>query len=338
MADFREYQGANFVTEFLVHYGVGHDKGGHSGRFPWGSGDRPKQDLESNKGKKKERRGLTDTQKNAIRTAVRIAGTALVAYGAYKLQTSGSSHVQKLIQHGRNTIDDDLFKDAEIIKKDGSVVDENLKEYRDLFNKNLEKVSSNDSVSETIKKQISEAKTAGYKELNIVEPWSDCLKRVNIHKNDPDSTNNCASCGLAGYLRSIGIDTNSVKMKVGKDGLGFFQEIIKNPDKHILKIFDPSQKFARSQKDAAQMILKRFKDDGATGMLAVGWKNQDAGHFFNWKIENGTVKFFDFQVGKEDAVENGNYWKRIDPNYECFVARLDDAELDWNAVRKYAQR
>ena len=23
----------------LIHYGVGHDKGGHSGRYPWGSGD-----------------------------------------------------------------------------------------------------------------------------------------------------------------------------------------------------------------------------------------------------------------------------------------------------------
>lgn len=24
-----------------MHYGVGHDKGGHSGRYPWGSGDNP---------------------------------------------------------------------------------------------------------------------------------------------------------------------------------------------------------------------------------------------------------------------------------------------------------
>ena len=24
--------------DFLQHYGVGHDKGGHSGRYPWGSG------------------------------------------------------------------------------------------------------------------------------------------------------------------------------------------------------------------------------------------------------------------------------------------------------------
>ena len=26
------------IEKYLIHYGVGHDKGGHSGRYPWGSG------------------------------------------------------------------------------------------------------------------------------------------------------------------------------------------------------------------------------------------------------------------------------------------------------------
>ena len=26
---------------YIMHYGVGHDKGGHSGRYPWGSGENP---------------------------------------------------------------------------------------------------------------------------------------------------------------------------------------------------------------------------------------------------------------------------------------------------------
>ena len=41
--DFRLYAGVDFSSEFLAHYGVGHDQGGHSGRYPWGSGDRPRQ-------------------------------------------------------------------------------------------------------------------------------------------------------------------------------------------------------------------------------------------------------------------------------------------------------
>lgn len=31
------------MGEYLIHYGVGHDKGGHSGRYPWGSGENPSQ-------------------------------------------------------------------------------------------------------------------------------------------------------------------------------------------------------------------------------------------------------------------------------------------------------
>ena len=43
MADFRDYIGLD-LTGYLMHYGVGHEHGGHSGRYPWGSGKRPKQD------------------------------------------------------------------------------------------------------------------------------------------------------------------------------------------------------------------------------------------------------------------------------------------------------
>lgn len=39
MPDFRTYQGVDFSSGFLVHYGVGHLQGGHSGRWPWGSGE-----------------------------------------------------------------------------------------------------------------------------------------------------------------------------------------------------------------------------------------------------------------------------------------------------------
>jgi len=52
MADFREYQGIDFSSMFLVHYGVGHENGGHSGRYAWGSGDSPWQSLPFGKGSK----------------------------------------------------------------------------------------------------------------------------------------------------------------------------------------------------------------------------------------------------------------------------------------------
>lgn len=32
------YANLGYRSPYLSHYGVGHDKGGHSGRYPWGSG------------------------------------------------------------------------------------------------------------------------------------------------------------------------------------------------------------------------------------------------------------------------------------------------------------
>lgn len=40
---------------YIMHYGVGHDKGGHSGRYPWGSGDKIKNALKTVK-----ERGIND--------------------------------------------------------------------------------------------------------------------------------------------------------------------------------------------------------------------------------------------------------------------------------------
>jgi len=34
---------------YIMHYGVGHDEGGHSGRYPWGSGENPYQDIRARK-------------------------------------------------------------------------------------------------------------------------------------------------------------------------------------------------------------------------------------------------------------------------------------------------
>lgn len=41
------------MFNYLMHYGVGHDKGGNSGRYPWGSGEKAKQTLKENKQNRK---------------------------------------------------------------------------------------------------------------------------------------------------------------------------------------------------------------------------------------------------------------------------------------------
>ena len=53
-------------SPYLIHYGKGHDQGGHSGRYPWGSGERPKQSLEGLTPKEKIK-ALRDTRKSSIK-------------------------------------------------------------------------------------------------------------------------------------------------------------------------------------------------------------------------------------------------------------------------------
>lgn len=55
MADFREYIGVDFTDQFLQHYGVGHEHGGHSGRYPWGSYNNVKGGTSTSAKKKKKR-------------------------------------------------------------------------------------------------------------------------------------------------------------------------------------------------------------------------------------------------------------------------------------------
>lgn len=84
MANYSYYEGRD-STAPLRHYGVGHDKGGHSGRYPWGSGKNPKGKRSASSSEPK-RKGLSKNQKTAIKVGATIAGAALASYGIYQLQ------------------------------------------------------------------------------------------------------------------------------------------------------------------------------------------------------------------------------------------------------------
>ena len=43
MSSIKEFIKYIVCGDELMHYGVGHLDGGHSGRYPWGSGDNPEQ-------------------------------------------------------------------------------------------------------------------------------------------------------------------------------------------------------------------------------------------------------------------------------------------------------
>lgn len=52
---------------YIIHYGVGHDKGGHSGRYPWGSGENPYGGKKNLKYHIKDRKKIYETIDNKMK-------------------------------------------------------------------------------------------------------------------------------------------------------------------------------------------------------------------------------------------------------------------------------
>lgn len=68
MNDDAIYIGTQLADEYLAHFGKGHLDGGRSGRYPWGSGERPRQSEE------RPRRNLKELSKSMAAAAGRVGG------------------------------------------------------------------------------------------------------------------------------------------------------------------------------------------------------------------------------------------------------------------------
>lgn len=176
----------------------------------------------------------------------------------------------------------------------------------------------------------------GLKRLAKPESLEETLRNVNPNYGDPKYKNNCSACGIATSLRQRGFDVVA-KSTGGEMRIlgGVVEECFKGA-----KITDGSAvKFGRSRQDASEMLLNRFGDN-ASGVVSVQWKKAYApnggGHVFNWQIKDGVVSFFDGQTNKNDSVVSG-HWERINPNDSLTIARIDNAEINFEDVKKYVE-
>lgn len=269
----------------------------------------------SNRNNREKKAGLSDKQKKAIKIGVAVTATALAAYGTYRLAKSGK--LDKYIDVGKNKVDELLDK-----KKSGN---------SDL---GKQKVSGMSDYASSQKKAAAQT-VNGIKKLANTESISDVIKNANPHRGDTTFANNCSACGVASFLRSKGFDVIA-KSTGGKQQIlgGVIEECFKGA-----KVMDGSAvKFGRSRQDAAEMLVNKFGNN-ASGVVSVQWKKDSplkGGHIFNWDIKDGVVKFFDGQSGRDDSMVSG-YWKFINPNDALTIARLDNAEIDFDAIKKYVE-
>lgn len=253
----------------------------------------------------KTKKGLTDKQKTALKVGAALAVTALAAYGAYKLNESGK--LDELIERGKQLTGDALGKMGD------------------------KPVSGLDPApAQKVQKAVETV--GGFKKLAQPESFADTLKKTNPLRGDSTGENNCVLSAIASFMRQTGYDVTAGSTPGRKplNPAGIVEECFKGA-----KVVEGSAaKFGRSQKDAAEMLLKRFGPN-AEGLCGVQWKGGHGGHTFSWKIIDGVVSFFDAQAGSDDV---GHYWSGIDLAGNLTLARLDGAEINLDAVSKYINK
>lgn len=168
----------------------------------------------------------------------------------------------------------------------------------------------------------------GLKKLKVKESLSETIQNANPLKDTKEGKNNCSIAGIAGFMRSRGFDVTAGSTGGDMRNLnGLVEECFSGA-----RTFDGSAvRFGVSKDDAASFLKKKFGDN-AEGLCSVQWKGGKGGHVFSYRIKEGVVDFFDCHSGNSNV---DYYWDFIDPNGSLQVARLDNAEIIWDKIRKY---
>lgn len=256
-----------------------------------------------------KKKGLSDKQKKAIKIGAAVAVTALATYGTYRLAKSGK--LDPYIASGKSKLNKLMEKKAGDTK------------------------IGEQKIGDILKESASKTTVKGIKKFAKPESLADTIKNVNPNRGNPAYKNNCTFCSVASYLRTKGYDV------IAKDTGGKQQMlggVVENCFKGAKVIDGSAVKFGKSPKDASEMLVNKFGKN-ASGVCAVQLKT-GGGHAFNWTIKDGIVKFFDGQ-DSSSLINNTQtleiWWKRIKQNDALTIARLDNAEVVIDRLKRIIQ-
>lgn len=306
--------------EYLKHHGILGMKWGKKNGPPYPLGASDHSTSEKKAGWRKsldkgpddsdnKKKGLSDKQKKAIKIGATVAVTALATYGTYRLAKSGK--LDPYIASGKSKLNKLMEKKAGDTK------------------------IGEQKIGDILKESASKTTVKGIKKLAKPESLADTIKNVNPNRGNPAYKNNCTFCSVASYLRTKGYDV------IAKDTGGKQQMlggVVENCFKGAKVIDGSAVKFGKSPKDASEMLVNKFGKN-ASGVCAVQLKT-GGGHAFNWTIKDGIVKFFDGQ-DSSSLINNTQtleiWWKRIKQNDALTIARLDNAEVVIDRLKRIIQ-
>lgn len=346
-----------YTESYLYHHGIKGQKWGdrNGPPYPLGASDHSSRErkagwrksLKKSSSKKSEnsneRSGLTDKQKKAIKIGIAVAGTALVAYGGYRLAKSGKlDGLADKINLGKSKTNDLLAGDTGISGTTSSAK-----------TPTLFKTTGKDITSGRVSAQDfshSDMKTvAGFKVLNEPESIENLTKSikdgangtvVNPNRGDPAYSNDCTRCAVNTFLRSNGLDVRAKSSGGEPDNLlGVVEDLFKDPsrpDGNVRVLDGKAVKFGTSKEAASEMIVNKFGKN-AKGVVSVELTN-GSGHAFNFFAKDGVVSFVDGQDSQSPVNTSIDaFWQRIKTDGSLQMADLSNAELVVDKLNKYAE-
>lgn len=219
--------------------------------------------------------------------------------------------------------------------KDGSLTAAGKNRYREHIK---QKARSSESLieigkSKNLNLDVEECKKNGLKILPKPDTIEQARYNANPNVGKPGYVNNCTLCSMATVLRQRGLDVNAGPLDDGIPLTRAISDCFTTQPRMIFSMYGTPQKFAKSRKDAEDVIKTAFKD-GDFGVVSVDWIN-GGGHAFNWSLDKGKVTFYDGQWGRNDEWIN-KIWdkKAIDLNTQLVIADLHDTPIRYDYLNK----
>lgn len=178
------------------------------------------------------------------------------------------------------------------------------------------------------------------------------LKAVNpgFWNLDKNTKNNCVLCSMALELRHRGYDVAANKASTGyyeADQKRWFPKVnYKNysftPDDFpkVNKVKNPASRLVRetafANKKKRHMLAERMitdmqkEPDGSRGFVTLTWQGLRGGHAMYYKKNNGEIRIYDGQTGKEYK----NPYKVLDNGCDFSYARSDNLKFNDKTIKE----